>query len=290
MIRTKIAIFYHRISNEIKRIIKELERSNVDYDLVNNKNIYFRLSKDKLEKNYDLILERSLSYFRGLYSTAILETKGYKVINNFECLEITGNKLLTSLKLIQNDIPIPNTRFAFKEDSALQAIEKDIHYPTIIKPIIGSWGRLIAKLEDQNSAKSNLECRGIMGNILQKQYYLQEYISKNDPNIPTDIRVFVVGDECVAAMGRYNPEDDFRSNIAIGGTAKKEDLTDEIREISLKASKAVNGEIVGVDLMVNEDKLCVIEVNGTPQFRAVSKASKVNVAKKIVDYIIQKYK
>ncbi|TXT64036.1 MAG: Lysine biosynthesis enzyme (LysX) [Promethearchaeota archaeon] len=287
----KVGILHNRVTWEIKRLIEELEKSNIAFEIINNQNIYFRLSKEKdLEFQFDLILERSLSYFRGLYSCAILETKGYKVLNNFECLNITGNKLLTSLKLIENNIPTPNTYFAFKEDASMQAIDEGLHYPAIIKPIIGSWGRLIAKLEDQNSARSNLECRETMGNILQKQYYLQEYLSSTDPKSPTDIRVFVVGDDCVAAMGRYNPEEDFRSNIALGGTAKKEEITDEIRKISLNASKAVNGEIVGVDLMVKNGKFYVIEVNGTPQFRAVSKASKINVANKIVDYIIRNYK
>jgi len=287
----KIAIFHNRITWEIKRLINELEKNNISYDFFNNQNIYFKLSKEKdLDHQYDLILERSLSYFRGLYSCAILETKGYNVINNFECLQITGNKLLTSLKLIENDIPTPNTCFAFKEDTSLKAIDHEIHFPAIIKPIIGSWGRLIAKLDDQNSARSNLECREMMGNILQKQYYIQEYIKSDDHKSPTDIRVFIVGDECIGAMGRFNPDDDFRSNIALGGTAKEVEINDDLEKICIKTSKAVKGEIIGVDLMEKEGKLKVIEVNGTPQFRGLSTSSNINVAQKIVNYIIERYK
>lgn len=287
----KIAIFHNRITWEIKRLINELEKNNISYDLINNQNIYFKLSKEKdLDHQYDLIIERSLSYFRGLYSCAILETKGYNVINNFDCLQITGNKLLTSLKLIKNDIPTPSTCFAFKEDASLQAIDHEIPYPVIIKPIIGSWGRLIAKLDDQNSARSNLECREMMGNILQKQYYIQEYIKSDDEKSPTDIRVFVVGDECIAAMGRFNPDDDFRSNIALGGTAKEVEITNDLKKICIKTSKAVKGEIIGVDLMEKEGKLKVIEVNGTPQFRGLSTSNSINVAEKIVNYIIEEYK
>jgi len=286
----KIAILHNRVTWEIKRLIEELEKKNIDYDLINNQNIYFSISKAKdLEYHYDLILERSLSHFRGLYSTAILETKGYKVINNFECLRITGNKLLTSLRLIENNIPIPKTYFSFKGDSTLKALEENLGYPAIIKPIIGSWGRLIAKLDSHNSAISNFELRESMGNILQKQYYLQEYIRKDDQKSPTDIRVLVVGDECVAAMGRFKPDDDFRSNIAIGGTASEIEITNVLRELSLKATRAVKGEVVGVDLMEKNGELYVIEINGTPQFRGVATSSKVNVAKKIVDYLIEKY-
>ena len=287
-----IGILFNRITWEIKQLIAELEKQNVKYKLLNNQKIYFKLSKKKdLDDDFDVILERSLSYFRGLYSCAVLETKGYKMINNFECLNITGNKLLTSLKLIENDIPTPLTAIAFKEDPSIQSIENEINYPAILKPLIGSWGRLIAKLDDYNSAIANLECRETMGNVLQKIYYLQKFISpeSKSPDLPTDIRAFVIGDKCVAAEGRYHPEKDFRSNLAIGGTAKPMELTDELKQISLKASRAVNGEIVGVDLMNDDGVLNVIEVNGTSQFKGVATATKVNVAKEIIDYILEKY-
>lgn len=286
----KIAVLMNRVSWEIKQLIDEFEKNNIDYDLLNNQRIYFKLNKEKdLQKDYDVILERSLSYLRGLYSAAILELKGYKLINNYECLNITGNKLLTSVKLIENEIPTPKTCVSFKNESAIDAIEEEIQYPAVIKPIIGSWGRLVAKLEDYNSAKANLECRKTMGDILQKIYYFQEYISSKDSNKPTDIRVFVIGDECVAAMGRYSPEDEFRSNIALGGTAEKVKIDEEISEISLKAAEAVNGEIVGVDLMEEGGDLKVIEVNGTPQFRGTTKASHINIAEKIVNYLQENY-
>ncbi len=290
-----IGIVMNRITWEIKQIISEIEKRKIKYKLINNQKIYYKISKEKdmsFNEDFAVILERSLSYFRGLYSTAILETKGFKVVNNFNCLNLSGNKLLTSLKLIEHDIPTPDTMIAFKEESSITAIEEGINYPAILKPLIGSWGRLIAKLDNYNSAISNLECREVMGNILHKIYYLQKYISQenNSPNAPTDLRVLVIGEKCVAAEGRYHPEKDFRSNLAIGGTAKPIEISEELDRLSIKASKAVDGEIVGVDLMQNEGKLNVIEVNGTPQFRGVATATKINVAEEIIDYIVNKYK
>jgi [lysine-biosynthesis-protein LysW]--L-2-aminoadipate ligase len=261
--------------------------------LINNQNVFFKLSKVKdIDENYDVILERSLSYLRGLYSCAILELKGYKVINNYECLSFSGNKLLTTLKLIEHNIPTPETCIAFKDESALNAIEECINYPAILKPIIGSWGRLIAKLDDYNSAMSNLECRETLGDIIQKIYYLQKYVHTNNSNLetPTDIRIFIVGEKPIAAMGRYHPKKDFRSNIAIGGSAKPIEITSELKNLSLKASEAVKGEIVGVDIMNDQGKFKVIEVNGTPQFQGVATATKINVAAEIIDYILKKYK
>lgn len=288
----KIGIIFNRITWEIKQLISEMEKNQVNYKLLNNQKIYFKLSKKKdLDDNFDVILERSLSYLRGLYSCAILESKGYNVINNFECLNLTGNKLLTNLKLLEQNIPTPETCIAFKKESVLDAIEDKIKYPAVLKPIIGSWGRLVAKLDDYNSALANLEAREIMGNILQKIYYIQKYIpTTHNLKSPTDLRIFVVGDKCVAAMGRFHPKKDFRSNIAVGGSAKPIEITDEIRKLSLKASEAIKGEIVGVDIMDDQGTLKVIEVNGTPQFKGVATATNINIASEIINYILDKYK
>ncbi|MBN1213955.1 MAG: RimK family alpha-L-glutamate ligase [Candidatus Lokiarchaeota archaeon] len=289
----KIGILFNRITWEIKQIVNELEKKKIGYSLINNQDIFFKLNKKKdIIYDCDLFLERSLSYLRSLYSTAILETKGYKVINNFECLNITGNKLLTTLKLVQDDIPTPQTCIAFTSDSSIKAIEEGINYPAIIKPIIGSWGRLIAKLDDFNSASANLEVRETLGNILQKIFYIQKYlpIHNGGETTPTDLRVFVIGNKCIAAMGRFHQGRDFRSNLAIGGTAKPIELTLEIEKLSQKAANATKGDIVGIDLMKDEDKLSVIEVNGTPQFKGVASATKINIAEEIIDYIINNYK
>ncbi len=289
----KIGIIFNRITWEIKQLISEMEKNQVSYKLVNNQKIYFKLTNEKdLDDNFDVILERSLSYLRGLYSCAILESKGYKVINNFDCLNLSGNKLLTSLKLMEQNIPTPQTCIAFKKESALNAIEATINYPAVIKPIVGSWGRLVARLDDHSSATSNLESREELGNILQKIYYLQKYIpteEENDLKSPTDLRVFVVGDKCVAAMGRFHTDKDFRSNIAIGGRAESIEITNELKDLSLKASKAVKGEIVGVDLMDDAGTLKVIEVNGTPQFKGVATATNINVAAEIIAYLMDNY-
>ena len=289
----KIGIIFNRITWEIKQLINEMEKNQVNYELINNQKIYYNLTKEKdLDDNFNVILERSLSYLRGLYSCAILESKGYKVINNFECLNLSGNKLLTNLKLLEKNIPTPETCIAFKKESALDAIEEKIKYPAVLKPIIGSWGRLVAKLDNYNSVIANLEAREIMGNILQKIYYIQKYIPTEENNLktPTDLRIFVVGDKCVAAMGRFHPKKDFRSNIAVGGTANPIEITNELKKLSLEASEAIKGEIVGVDIMNDQGKLKVIEVNGTPQFKGVATATNINIASEIINYLVDKYK
>ena len=197
--------------------------------------------------------------------------------------------MLTSLKLVEYGIPTPDTCIAFKEESSIEAIKAHLHYPTIIKPLVGSWGRLIARLDDYNSAMANLECRETMGNAFQKIYYLQKYIPTVNTTKPTDIRLLVIGNEPVAAMGRFSPENEFRSNLAIGGTAKPYPIDDEIKALSLNAKNAVKGEIVGVDLMEEDGQLKIIEVNGTPQFRGISTATKIDIAEKMVGYLLENY-
>ncbi|MHA1689035.1 MAG: RimK family alpha-L-glutamate ligase [Promethearchaeota archaeon] len=288
----KIAILMNRITWEIKQIINEFEKRHVKADLINNQKVFFSLTKKKdLEGNYNLFLERSLSHIRGLFASAILDLKGYKVINNHECLNLTGNKLLTTLKLVENDIPTPNTCIAFTKEASIKAIEEELNYPVVIKPIIGSWGRLIAKLDDYNSAMANLECREIMGNIWQKIYYLQRFIGNpaREAKMPTDIRVIVIGDQCIAAMGRSHPNQDFRANLAIGGIANSIEITKELEELSLKSAKVVHGEILGIDIMQENENYEIIEINGTPQFRGITKATRIDIASRIVDYIMEKY-
>ncbi len=282
----------NRITWEIKQIVNEFEKRHVKSDLINNQNVFFTLSKKKdLEENYDLFLERSLSHIRGLFASAILELKGYRVLNSHECLNLTGNKLLTSLKLVENNIPTPNTCIAFTKEASIKAIEEELNFPVVIKPIIGSWGRLIAKLDDYNSAMANLECREIMGNVWQKIYYLQRFIGNptQESKTPTDLRIIVVGDQCVAGMGRYHPNQDFRANLAIGGSANSIELTRELEELSLKSARVIGGEILGIDIMKENGDYKVIEINGTPQFRGITEATGINIASKIVDYIIENH-
>jgi [lysine-biosynthesis-protein LysW]--L-2-aminoadipate ligase len=301
LVHVKVGIILNKVSFEEKELILALEEKGHKVVQLNNQRLYLPLrkpldgrSEDFLKdiKESDVIIQRSLSLTRGLYSSAILECLGKKVVNSYDTIRICGDKLLTTLKLIENGVNTPSTSVAFTTESAIECIEKDIHYPAVIKPIIGSWGRMIAKLESKNMATAVLEDRDTMGDIFQKVIYLQKFISKEDrpKNAATDIRVFYVDGKCLGAMGRYQQGDEFRSNIAIGGKGGKIDLTPEMEKVACKAAKAVNGEILGVDLMETNNGYTCIEVNGTPQFQGFATTTGVNPAKVIVEYLERKYK
>ncbi|MHA1143940.1 MAG: lysine biosynthesis protein LysX [Candidatus Helarchaeota archaeon] len=292
-----LAIVINKVSWEEKEIIKAARSKGAKVETINNQRIFFDLEKNDLKA--DIILQRSLSYFRGLYSTAILENQGYTVVNNTECTRICGDKLYTSLKLIKHGIPVVKTYCAFTKEAALEALEK-LGYPAIIKPIVGSWGRLVALLSDRNAAIAVLEDRETLGGVFHKIFYLQEYVKKparkrreftSRRSVARDIRVIVIGGQVIEAMYRYDTGDDWRSSATKGAKTDTCRITPEIEELALKAANAVDGEILGIDLMEDsEENLLVQEINHTSGFRMLSLTTGRDIAGAIVDYLKERCK
>jgi [lysine-biosynthesis-protein LysW]---L-2-aminoadipate ligase len=291
----KVGIILNRVNFEEKQIIQALEADGHKVEQLNNQQMILQLDKsekdDKIYTDFDVVLQRSLSLSRSLYSSVILESKGVKVVNDYESTRICGDKLLTSLKLIEHGINTPKTIMAFTVESAIQGIEEQLGYPCVVKPTIGSWGRLVAKLENKNGATAVLEDRDEMGDIYQKMFYLQEFLGpdRKPKNAPTDIRVIYIGGECVAAMGRIQQGDDFRSNIALGGLGVKYELDAGLISNCKKIAKATGGEFLGIDMMKTNEGYTCIEVNGTPQFQGISKATGVDIGQVFVNYLEKKY-
>jgi [lysine-biosynthesis-protein LysW]--L-2-aminoadipate ligase len=167
---------------------------------------------------------------------------------------------------------------AFTGDAAIKALDK-LGYPAIIKPVVGSWGRLVAQINDPGTARSLIEAREYMHPI-QQVYYLQEKIKR--PN--RDIRCYVIGDEAVAAIYRNAPPADWRTNTALGGQAENCEITPELAEISVKAAQSVGEGAFGVDLMETENGLVVHEVNHTTEFKNTVRVTKVDIPGMILDY------
>ena len=281
----EIGIVYDRIRWEEKALIKSSKKLGLSPKLVDSKEIYIDTQEnlEKLKRKFGrLAIQRCVSYFRGLHATAALENAGLPVINSFDVSWICGNKLFTTLALVKADVPVPKTLLAFTEEGALKALEK-LGYPAVMKPVVGSWGRLIALVKDKDSAQALIESRKEMRNALLQIYYLQEYVERP----PRDIRVMVIGDEVVAASYRYPPQDEWRTNVARGGVSKPCPVTREIEEVAMKASRAVGGGVLAVDCMESPDKILVHEVNSTVEFRGLWSATGVNIADKIIEYAVK---
>ena len=231
----------------------------------------------------EVILQRCVSYYRGLYLTACLEFLGLKVINRFEVAQICGNKLITSISLAENKIPTPKTQFAFSAESGLETIKKT-GFPVVLKPVVGSWGRGIYPLRDFETARMIIEMREEDDSPLSRIYYIQDMVDRP----PRDIRCIVIGDQVFTAIYRYSSQSEWRTNVALGGKVELAPITKEMENLALRAAEAVGGGILGVDMMEDKNRgLVVHEVNNTVEFRGAASVSKVDIPNQIIEYAVK---
>lgn len=281
----QIGLVYDRIRWEEKALINASKNLGLNPRIVDSREIYLNAFDNPAdaEKSFgNVVLQRCISYFRGLHIAAILENFGLKVINSLKVSLICGNKLFTTLMLVKAGVSVPKTLIAFSEGSVLKALEV-LGYPAVLKPVVGSWGRLVALIKDRDSAQALIEAREQMQNSILQIYYLQEYVKRP----PRDIRVLTVGEEVIAAAYRYSPGDDWRTNVARGGRMEKCSITNELEELAIKSSEAVGGGVLAVDCMESPNGIVVHEVNHTPEFRGLYYATKVNIPEKIIKYAVE---
>jgi len=279
----QVCIIYDKVRFEEKALYDKAQEKGLKALMVDAKTITLDTDSKKEDLALgDVILQRSVSHYRGLYLTACLEFLDYPVINRFSVAETCGNKLVTSLVLAKNNIPTPKTHFAFSAESAIEVIRKT-GLPLVLKPIVGSWGRGVFPLRDEETANMIVEMREEDDSPLARIYYVQEMIDRP----PRDIRCIVVGDRVVTAIYRYSAENEWRTNVARGGKAELAPVTKELEDLALRAAKAVGGGIVGVDLMEDKAKgLVVHEVNNTVEFRGAATVSVNDIPGAMIDYAV----
>lgn len=278
-----LAILYDTIRWEEKAIYEAARKKDVAVENVDIKALRLRLGGQSEFKDR-VVLQRSVSYFKSLHATAALEGLGAKVINPLKVAGITGNKLFAHMEFEKAGVRTPKAIAAFSEEAAVQALE-EFGYPAVIKPTVGSWGRMIGLLRDRDAARAVIEDREHMF-PLYHIYYFEEFVKRP----PRDIRAIVVGDKVVAAIYRYSGDGEWKTNMALGGRAEVCPITEELNDICMKATKAVGGQIVGVDLMEGEDGLMVHEVNNTTEFKNTVRVTGVNIPGLMVDYALSLYK
>ncbi len=279
MTQPNIAMLHSRVRVEEKLLIQAFAEHNAPVDLIDDRKIVFDLQGNGWGK-YDVVLERCVNHSRALYALRILNDWGIPTVNTYEVAAICGNKLETTSALVRENIPVPRSKIAFTPESALQAIE-ELGYPVVLKPAVGSWGRLLSKINDREAAEAILEHKQVLGTYHHSIFYIQEYVHKP----ARDIRSFVVGDETVAAIYRYS--DHWITNTARGGHAENCPVTPEIDRLSRAAAKAVGGGVVAIDLLETAaGELLVNEVNYTMEFRNSIDTTGVNIPSRVVDYVL----
>ena len=282
----KLDILFDKLRFEEKALYNTAVKKGIDVRLVDSRNII--IDTDDLDSNEfefgDVLLQRSISHFRGQFLTYCLELCGYNVINSSRIGEICGNKLLTSMILKKNDIPTPKSYFSFNSDSAFNFINTiDFEQnPLVFKPVIGSWGRGVFPVRNKEIGKIIVEMRQESTSPFSSIFYFQELIHRP----PRDIRCIVVGEKLIAAVYRYSSDDEWRTNVAKGGKAELIEVTSELEELALKAARAVGAGVLGIDMMEDEKRgLVVHEINNTVEFRGASLATGIDIADMIIEYV-----
>ena len=272
-----ITVLYDTIRLEEKLLIEAAKKNNIQIAMVDCKKLFINLNENTQE--FETVLQRCVSYYRNIHSTATLEGLGARVINCLNTGLLAGNKLFTHMLLQKAGIPTPEATIAFSKESAMESLEKN-GYPKIIKPTVGSWGRMVSKLNDKDSAEGIIESRESMHPTYQ-MYFLEEFVQRP----PRDIRAIVIGDRVAAAIYRNTDGVNWKTNTHLGGSAETCEVSNELEDICIKAKNTVQGEIVGVDLMESDDKgLVVHEINNTTEFRNVVRVTDVDIPTQMLDY------
>jgi len=279
--RPRIGVLYSRVRVEEKWIFAAMERRGIDYERLDDREIFFDLDHPEYWLQFDAILERSISYTNGLYALRILSAWGIPTVNKVSVAEACGDKLTTSAALNRAGIPQPRNLMAFTPESALEAIET-LGYPVVLKPVVGSWGRLLAKINDRDAAEAVLEHKATLGSYQHSVFYIQEYIEKPD----RDIRAIVIGDQAITAMYRKSPH--WITNTARGAEGELCPLNPELEEICVKAGQAVGGGVLAVDVIEHPQRgYLVNEINHTMEFHTVQPLSGIDIGDTIVEYVVQ---
>ena len=274
-----VGLLYSRIRRDEKLLLEELRDRDHTVQKVDVRRQQFDIERPPAAlADVDVVLDRCLATSRSVYLSRLCEAYGLPVINSGATAMVCADKLRTSVALSEAGVPTPRTSVAFSVDSALEAIEA-FGYPCVLKPVMGSWGRLMAKIDSRDAAEAILEHKAVLGHYEHKVFYLQEYVDKPD----RDLRVVVTDGEPIAAMARSG--DHWITNAAAGAETTPYTVSATVADLATRASDAVGGGLLGVDLMETPTGPIVHEVNHTVEFKALDETVDVDVPAAVVDWI-----
>lgn len=276
-----VGVTYDLLRWEEKNLIHEAIKAGHKVIPIYTKDFYYVSSEENFFQNEvpDVIIQRNVSHQRALSTSIIFEGLGYKVVNDSRTLINCNNKLITSMLLSRHRIPIPKSGFAFSKEKSIE-IAKKIGYPIVIKPIEGSWGRMVAKASDEDTLRSFMEYQEYTISQSRYIYYVQEFVKKPD----RDIRIFVIGDEAPVGIYRVNPKN-WRTNTALGAIAEPLKINEELQDLALKVKEVIGGFFLGIDIFEDPERGYVVdEVNGVPEYKNTVRVNQFNVS----EYLIKK--
>lgn len=278
----QIGMLFDRVAAEEKLLIEAFKKKNVEVEMIDIRKVQLHLNEPDPWQRFDVVFDRSVSFSKALATVQVLNGWGIPTVNFASVVEVCGNKLATSVALEKNKIATPKVIIAYTADAAIEAMES-LGYPVVMKPAIGSWGRLLSKINDRDAAETILEHKSTLGSFNHGVFYIQEFVTKRDS---CDIRSFVVDGETICAISRNSKH--WITNTARGATTANCEVTDEIAALSEAAAAAVGGGLLAIDLFQSEDGTWVVnEVNHSMEFRNSIEPTGVDIPEKMVEFIIK---
>ncbi len=274
-----LAFITSRLRVEEKLLLQELEARGAAFERVDDARLRLDLVPESGEAPWSAAWNRSLAFGRTLYATEALEARGVTCFNSAHVTRTCGDKVLTSLALAAASVPSLRTEVCFTPEAALEAAER-FGYPCVLKPVVGSWGRLVARLDTRAAAEAVFEDRAVLGSWQHSVFYVQEYVEKKG----RDARVFVVGGEAIAGIWRTSEH--WITNTAQGGSVSRCEVGGEIAEVAEAAAAAVGGGILAVDLVETTNGLAALEVNHSGEFRNSIAPTGVDIPGAMVDHVL----
>ena len=276
--------YYHGESmvNQIKSIAAELTALSVEVDVIYTDRILSYFDGDGVISTigeYDFIIFLD----KDVYLSHMLEKSGYKLVNSAKSIELCDDKLKTFVALSGAGINLPMTissplNYAGKDDDIASHIGSLLGFPVVVKEVFGSMGKTVYLAEDISAL------RELRKALIKRPHLYQRFIGKGG----RDIRVMVIGGKALAAMERRN-ENDFRSNIELGGVGVGIELSESVREIAEGAARTLGLDYCGVDVLSDGRSFYICEVNSNAFFKGFYAATGVNVAKEYASYLYNKF-
>lgn len=276
----RVGMLVDRIRAEEKLLIRELEtRSEMEFELIYHQDLIFDPEDSERWRRFDAIFDRSVSHSRALAALSFFESLGVTTINSASVTRLCGDKVATSLALSRAGVPQPRYRVASHPETALAAMS-ELGFPVVMKPAVGSWGRLLARVGDRDAAEAILEHKATLGGPQHGIFYIQEHVDKPG----RDLRAFVVGGRTLCAIERSSEH--WITNTARGARASAHPVDEHLGVLCRAAARAVGGGMVAVDVFESERGLLVNEVNSTMEFRNSIAPTGVDIAARMIDFVI----
>lgn len=273
-----VAVLASRVRLEERLLLGELERRGVRHVHVDDRRLAVRLDGER--PPWDVALNRSISATRRLHVSRLCEAWGIPVVNPSRVVATCDDKLATSLALRSCGLPIPVTAVALSPEAGREAVEA-VGYPAVLKPVNGSWGRLLARLNDADAAEGVLAHRAALPSPQQAIVFVQRFVETPG----RDVRAVVVGDRVVAAA--YRCAGHWVTSTARGADTRPCPVTAELEELCLRAAAAVGGGALAIDLLEAPDgRLLVNELNSSMEFHGLLQATGADVAGSLVAHAL----